>query len=787
MKDLLKEYNKKRDFRKTREPGIKKALVKKNKKLIFVVQEHHARRLHYDFRLELQGVLKSWAVPKGPSLDPAHKRLAVQTEDHPLSYADFHGTIPEGEYGGGEVFIWDTGTWESLDADPLDALERGRLEFTLRGTKLKGKFILIRTKGRDDKKNNWLLIKRHDEKVNSSQSKLQIGKDPWPGFIAPQLPKLVNATPEDEGSWLHEMKYDGYRMQAHIQNGIVHFYTRNGHDWSNKFPFLLKGVGQIPVTNAIFDGEIVALDEKGRSHFQRLQNSLKSKKDAGLRYYVFDLLFLNGKDLRQTPLLERKSLLEEILEDAPENIVFSEHFMEQGRDFYQVSCEHDLEGIVSKMIDAPYASGRNDLWVKAKCTSRQEFVIGGWTEPKGGRSGLGALLLGFYEEGELRYAGKVGTGFDTKMLKYLKKILTPLERKTNPFKRNPPQNLKDQHWVTPQKIAEVSFANWTDEKILRAPVFVSLREDKAAKDIGLEVAADEKKLRLVTSISSPQKLLFKEEGITKKDVADYYQVIAPHMLPYFANRPLSLVRCPNGPEGTCFYQKHINGKVPPAFHTFAIKEGDGEGIYLSIDSVEGLLELVQLNAFEIHAWNCHRDHYLWPDQIVMDFDPGPEVQWSRVIEGAFELKELLEDLNLQSFVKLTGGKGVHIHIPIAPQYSWTQVKSFSHTLALELVSRHPESYTANMSKKMRKNKIFVDYLRNGFGATAVIPYSLRARSISSVALPLEWNELKNIKDPQEMTLKKVLTRLKKRKIDPWKGMLGLDQEIDILKPVKQVG
>lgn len=791
-KNLLKEYNKKRDFTKTKEPAGKIAR-RKSKKLSFVVQEHHASHLHWDLRLELGGVLKSWAVPKGPSMDPSDKRLAVQTEDHPMKYRTFEGTIPKGEYGGGEMFIWDSGTWEPLEetGDPSEAIEKGQIKFNLHGKKLKGSFVLVRTNFRGSStKKNWLLIKHKEDtksapakkKSRSSRPRLS-GKDPWPDFIPPQLPRLVTNPPEDEGNWMHEMKFDGYRIQTHLKNGIGSFWSRNALEWSTSFPHLLHNMESLPVTNAIFDGEVVALDKEGKSNFQGLQNSLKSKKDLGLTYYIFDLMYLDGKDLRSLPLMERKKLLKEVLKGAPKNIVYSEHFDTDPKEFFQVSCEHQLEGIVCKNGDSPYRSGRSDLWVKVKCTARQEFVIGGWTNPQGGRTDVGALLLGVYEGNDLRYAGRVGTGFDRETLKYLKKILKPLEQKESPFDVNSPKGKNTEtHWVQPEKVCEVSFSQWTEDGILRHPVFVGLREDKPAEDILME------KPKSTFEVSSPEKILFKKEGKTKQDVANFYAAVAKTMLPYLKDRPLSLVRCPNGSEGTCFFQKHFTGKIPESFHTFPVKEGNGEGIYVSIDSPQGLRELVQLNAFEIHAWNCQKDNYMFPDQIVMDFDPGPGVPWKEVVEAAFELKEMLEDLELKSFVKLTGGKGLHVHIPVMPLYDWDQIKSFSQSLALELVARNPKKYVANMAKKLRTKKIFVDYLRNGYGATAVVPYSLRARALSAVALPVEWTELRRIKDPQEFTMDKALRKIKSRKKDPWAEMLKLKQRISILKgkPLKKV-
>lgn len=771
MTKLLKEYNRKRDFKKTKEPSGR-SKTSKSKTPIFVVQEHHASHLHYDFRLEMEGVLKSWAVPKGPSEDPKDKRLAVQTEDHPLSYASFHGKIPKGEYGGGDVFIWDKGTWVCDEADPVEAVKKGRIEFTLKGKKLHGKWLLVRTHYKETAtKKNWLLMKKSDEKKTSKEVK---SKDKWPGFISPQLPKLTTEAPEGKGKWVHELKFDGYRVQAHLKNGVSVLFTRNGLDWTRKFPHINVELEKLNATNAIFDGEVVALDDEGKSDFQGLQNSLTAKNDIHLIYYIFDLLFLDGKDLRSLPLLERKALLKELFTKKMKHLMFSEHFDSSGKEFFKVSCEHKLEGIISKKIESTYSSGRSDLWMKTKCSSRQEFVIGGWTDPKGGRLGIGSLLLGYYKDKKFIYAGKVGTGFNAKSLKDIKSQLQKLSQAKSPFDVRSPK-ASDINWVKPIKVCEVSFSNWTKDEVLRAPVFHGMRLDKEPEAILKEVADQAPKL------TSPDKVIFKKEKKTKKDLAEFYKKIAPHMLPYMANRPLSLVRCPQGSTGKCFFQKHVHGKVPPSFHTFPIKEDKGEGDYVSIDSVEGLQELVQINAYEIHAWNCHAENDFLPDQFVMDFDPGPKVSWKQVIEAAFEMKELLDDLNLKSFVKLSGGKGVHIHVPIAPIYTWDQVKNFSHTLAEEMVSRRPDFYVANMSKKLRTNKIFLDYLRNGRGSTSVVPYSLRAKSESSVALPLSWTELRRIKSPDEMTMDKALRKIKARKKDPWSGFLKLKQKIEILK------
>lgn len=782
----LKDYQRKRDFTKTKEPSGKKKIGKR-KKPIFVIQEHHARRLHYDFRLELDGVLKSWAVPKGPSMDPKDKRLAVQTEDHPLEYAKFHGTIPEGEYGAGEVFIWDKGTWESEDSDPEAALEKGELKFRVKGKKIDGSFVLVRTNYMGNTNKNWLLIKHKEDAKRVSKKKTKrpsklsrdVGEDPWPGFIRPQLPKLVTSVPS-EGRWLHEIKYDGYRIQAHIQNGVGKLLTRTGLNWSRSFPHLLQAIEGLPVHDAILDGEIVAFDEDGHINFQNLQNSIKDKSDKYLRYCIFDLLYLNGQDLRELPLLERKEKLKELLKGADSEIEYADHVMEDAEEFFQVSCEHELEGMISKMADAPYRTGRNELWQKIKCKLRQEFVIAGWTEPQGGRVGLGALVLGVYHNKKLQYVGKVGTGFTERTLKSLKLELEKRAISSSPFAEKV-SGLRKVHWVKPDLICEVSFGNWTDDGVLRTPVFEGLRSDKSAKDVHKEVS----KAILTREVSSPDKVLFPIDHKTKSDVAHYYQAVSEYMLASIADRPLSLVRCPEGALGTCFYQKHFTGDIPSAFHQFLVKEEKDQGTYIAIEDSAGLLELAQLNAFEIHCWNSRFQNLMRPDQIVMDLDPGPEVSLDEIVAAALELKEMLLDLELDSFVKVTGGKGLHIHVPIEPLYDWDQVKAFAQSLALELESRNSKLYTTNMSKKVRKQRIFIDYLRNGFGATAVAPYSLRAKEVTAVALPVEWKELKQLKSFSEFTMDRALKKIQSRKRDPWEDMYELKQRVPILRPIKE--
>lgn len=611
-----------------------------------------------------------------------------------------------------------------------------------------------------------------------------------PGFISPQLAQLVKQPPEGD-LWVHEVKFDGYRTQAHIENHKTKLLTRSGLNWTEKYPTVASTLQSLSVQNAIFDGEVVWLDDQGRSHFQNLQNSLKEQDSKRIFYYVFDLLFLNGVDLRSRTLLERKKLLSRVLEGFENsNVRYSDHIVGQAKEFFKISCDHELEGIISKRADHSYVSKRSESWVKSKCHLQQEFVIGGFTQGRGGRTGFGALLLGVFEDQKLRYVGRVGTGFSEQSLRELKKKLSQLEKKKTPFHLNIPKE-RGLHWVDPILAAEVSFANWTSEGLLRTPVFNGLREDKAPGEISIEKAqnrprkSDPSHSELIKvpqdlSISHPQKLLFRKEKITKLDVASFYQAISEFILPHIADRPLALVRCPEGTSKACFFQKTITGKIPAGLQPVAIQEKSGIKKYFTIDSPEGLLSLSQMSAFELHAWGCRRDKVENPDQIVMDFDPGPGVQWKQLTNACLELKEILDALGLQSFIKLSGGKGFHVHIPIAPIYSWDQIKEFARTLGREMVNRHPDRYLITVSKKARTGKIFVDYLRNGRGATAVVPYSLRAKDYSAVAMPIGWNDLNKYPRADYFSLEKALNHLKKRKKDPWAGIHELKQEIVIL-------
>ena len=826
----LREYDRKRDFGSTPEPaGKRKFSATKKRKLIFVVQEHHASHLHYDFRLEWDGVLKSWAVPKGPSLDPSQKRLAVEVEDHPIEYATFVGTIPEKQYGAGEVYQWDFGQWLPLK-DPTAGLKLGRLEFELVGDKLKGGFVLVRTRRGSSGKPQWLLIKRHDayakenqplesaksssefsaKKTTKSELKSKSKGGSKPLFVKPQLAQLVTEPPQGD-DWIHEIKFDGYRTQALIDGKSIKLMTRNELDWTHKYGPISKFLQKLDVTNAVIDGEIVFQDEKGRSHFQKLQNALKSNQVQSLVYWAFDLMMLDGADLTSLPLIARKDRLEKLIKKlGNDQIRYSDHFRGVGEQMLKESCKLDLEGVISKRVDAPYVSGRHGQWLKSKCVKRQEFVIGGFSDPEGSRTGLGALLLGVYENKKLRYVGRCGTGFDTKTLTDLSRILKKIETKKSPFDLKSPKG-RDIHWVKPEKVAEISFANWTEEKILRVPVFHGLRSDKPANQIGIEKAVrpakskpspkkgvwnsnrPEKKSKTsseilksnptstsMPKISHPDRIIYKKEKITKLEIIQYYQFVAKWMLPYVSDRPLSLVRCHEDTSKTCFYSKHLPPQTPNIISVSQGLEKTKEEPFFAIDSPEGLLTVIQLGAIEIHPWNSRQPDIEHPDQIIMDFDPDEKLDFEIVKEGALELREILDQLGLKSFIKVTGGKGLHVQFPFEPLYSWDRVKEFSKTLARELESRHPKLYTTNVRKDTRTKKIYVDYLRNGRGATGVAPYSLRVKDKSSVALPIEWEDLESLPKANAYSMNDVLDILKSRKQDPWKKYNSTKQQIKLL-------
>jgi bifunctional non-homologous end joining protein LigD len=855
----LQRYRGKRNFVKSPEPAGHPGHRRPAEGPMYVVQKHAATRLHYDFRLELDGTLKSWAVPKGPSLDPLQKRLAVHVEDHPLEYAEFEGVIPPKQYGAGTVLIWDRGIWRP-QGDPHDGYRHGVLKFRLDGRKLHGAWTLVRmhsrrSETRDDGKKNWLLIKERDAEARagkageivealtesvksgrglneiatgdapvwhsnrppaSSESRVlspelvkrqtkaekpprvaqhsalstqpsALGKLPGaikarqPDWIAPQLATLVDQMPSDD-NWLHEIKFDGYRLLCRLKHGDVRFFTRNNNDWTAKLSAQAKAVAGLGLKEAWLDGEAVVLTDQGRSSFQALQNAFDSRFTGTIVYCVFDLLYLNGYDLRRTPLIERKALLASLLNRSrTPQLRYSDHIIGDNQASLEEACRQGLEGLIVKRTDAGYRSGRGRSWLKVKCEQRQEFVIGGFTEPAGSRQGFGALLVGFYEDGKLQYAGKVGTGFSDSLLKKLHRTLVSLERPAPPFV-NPTRGYeaKGAHWVTPKLVAEIRFAEWTKEGILRQPSFQGLRTDKPATAIGRERAqhlVDEhenqrgSKSRVKPSanagrLSNPDKVLYPDIGLTKAGLADYYDQVAEWMLPHVLGRPLTLVRCPEGYQ-KCFFQKHVNEKVPAAIGRIEIEEDDGRDTYMLAETREALLGLVQMGVLEVHTWGSTKDRLERPDRLTFDLDPDPSVPWAQVIEAAQLTKTLLDELGLVSFLKTTGGKGLHIVTPIQRTHGWEEIKAFAKSVADHLVTAIPQRFTSNMAKRARKGKIFIDYLRNARGATAIAAYSTRAKPGAPVSVPIAWDELSEAIPSDYFTVMNVPARLKSLRQDPW--------------------
>lgn len=790
----LRKYHQKRDFSKTTEPSGK---VQHRSRHRFYMQKHAASHLHYDLRLELDGVLKSWAVPKGPSLDPRVKRLAMHVEDHPIEYGTFEGIIPKGEYGGGTVLLWDKGCWKPLDKDPQKAYEQGHLRFELEAEKLQGRWDLIHFK---KEANAWFLVKYADAyartaeditteelSVLSGKSMQEIAEDydaiwskqelkktakkkvtlnlpitPMPNSITPQLAKLMSRPPAGD-DWLHEVKWDGYRILAFKDGNRVRLFSRSQNDWTATFPSVVDAIKKIPVKQAIFDGELILLDENNRSNFQLLQNAIKSNLKPAFIYYVFDLLYYQKWDIRSLTLLQRKALLKPLLTD--ESVVrFSDHIVGQGDRVFQRSCESKLEGIISKISDSSYFAGRSASWIKSKCVQRQEFVIGGFTLPKNSRSCFGSLFTGVYDaQKNLVFSGNVGTGFTEKSLQQIyaelkKRIITK-----NPFNSSPPGS-RTATWVKPQLVAEIEFTQWTEDGHLRHPSFKGLRWDKKASDVIRETA---EKKDTVMKLTHSEKVLYKEDDISKQDLFDYYDRIATHILPYIINRPLTLVRCPSTYQD-CFYQKKINNFSSQYLHPIPVtnKKNETED-YIYLNNKEGLLTLVQLGVLEIHPWGSRIETLDYPDMMIFDLDPAPELSWKNIVAAAFAVKHYLQELKLKSFVKTTGGKGLHVVVPIVPEYDWEDVKNFTHVFAQFLEKKHPDQYVSNMSKVKRRGKIFVDYLRNQHGATSIAAYSTRARMHAPVSLPLDWDELTDNIEDTLFTIATVPQRLDRLKADPW--------------------
>lgn len=849
----LRTYRRKRDFAKTPEPAGAEGRRpgKKPPAGLYCIQKHAARQLHFDLRLELDGVLVSWAVPKGPSLDPGNKRLAVHVEDHPVEYGGFEGTIPRGEYGGGTVMLWDTGTWEPA-GDPHTGLEKGELKFRVEGERLRGSWVLVHTggrRGRDD--NEWLLIKERDEQaragepdpwsaddrsVSTGRSMDEIaagepGHDvaggagakagrkepaPVPDTVPLALATLVESPPEGD-DWIHEIKYDGYRIAARAGDGDARLFSRNGLDWTERFPEVAAALRTLPTDETWLDGEVVVFDERGVSDFGRLQRHLKDGRAGDLTYVVFDLLFQDGEDLRDLPLSDRKRRLRRLLgrggKALREVVRYGDHIDGRGGAVYEEACLQELKGVVSKRAGDPYPGRRTRSWLKSKCAHSQEFVVGGFTEPAGSRAGLGALLVGVYEEeGALHYTGRVGTGFDERALTRLRKRLDALEQGAAPF-ADPPRGAQARgvHWTAPELVAEVRFSEWTDDGRLRHPVFEGLREDKSAVEVRREretraeragdpkdapepskhrragkSAAGQKPTPAETptpaaaprrpgkpvvggvAISHPDRLVFPDPGLTKLDVAEYYDAVAGLMVPYLERRALTVIRCPDGIGSECFFQKHVTPSVPKTVAKVRVRGNRGAmTVYPVVDTAEALLAMVQNGAVEFHVWGSRTGAIETPDILVFDLDPGPDLEWRRVREAARALRSELGDRGLESFVRTSGGKGLHVVVPYSPGADWPLAGAFAREVAETLAAREPDRYTATMSKAKRGGKVFVDHFRNGRGATSVASYSLRARARAPVALPIAWDELGRAGSGGEWTAERVLRRLRTRRDDPW--------------------
>jgi len=857
----LLEYRRKRDFRKTPEPSAGAA---RSGERIFTVQLHHASHRHFDFRLELDGVLKSWAVPKGPSFDPKVKRLAVQVEDHPLSYAQFEGDIPAGNYGAGHVDVFDSGSWEA-EGDARSALAKGELKFVLHGDILRGSWVLVRTR-KVGSRQQWLLIKHADAYAGARDANAFVDPDtdrPLPlaqrhrvwgkrngaaplaangkRAEAPPLQKLgkretidgaafapqlcrAQATPPHGTDWLHEVKWDGYRIVATVARGKVRLWSRNGIEWTHKVPELAKAIAKLRLKSAQLDGEMVSLAQ-GRDDFNALQARLSEERRDPLHYMLFDLPHLDGRALRDLPLLQRKAVLQRLLGAHEQPLLhYSEHQVGNGEAVFAQAVKAGLEGIVSKRIDSRYAGTRNGDWVKVKTRPSDEFIVIGFTEPKGSRSGIGALLLARPDGKTLTYAGRVGTGFGDAQLRALRKRLQQhvIDEPPADIELMERRDRRLAIWVEPTLVIEVYHQGIGSQGLLRQPAFKTMREDKSSRDLISEksskrarakravaaksalastraaparkqaprtatpkrgatarraAASDAAAAADAVRISHPERIVFPGTRISKGDVAVYYRAIAPLLLPEIVGRPLSVVRCPGGIGKACFFQKHLGAGWGEHVHGVTIREKTGSNEYLCIDDAAGLLELVQMNVLEFHAWGARANDVERADRIVFDLDPHASVQWPRMRAAAREMREHLATAGLESFLRTSGGKGVHVVVPLKPAAPWDAVKRFAEAFADAMAALKPRDYVATAGEKNRVGRIFIDWLRNGRGATSVASYSLRARAGAGVAMPLDWSQLARLPSGDAFTIDNALAHVRKRRADPWAGIDRVRQSL----------
>ncbi|MCP1501127.1 bifunctional non-homologous end joining protein LigD [Pseudomonas migulae] len=849
MNKNLDDYNRMRDFSATSEPAAKRSAKKaaKDHALQYCIQKHDASRLHYDFRLELDGALKSWAVPKGPSLDPKVKRLAVHVEDHPIDYATFEGSIPEGHYGAGDVIVWDRGVWIPQE-DPATAYAKGKLKFELQGEKLGGLWNLVRTH-MPGKQEQWFLIKHQDSaakpesdydvvaaepdsvlsdrtivakkskaadkpkpikkparKVAEKKQSAQLTgahKAKLPDLIKPELATLVEKAPD--GEWSYEIKFDGYRIMARIDHGEVKLFTRNGHDWTHKLPKQAEALASLQLESAWLDGEMVVANEQGVPDFQALQNAFDSGRSGNILYYLFDMPYLNGVDLREVPVEERRVALATVLKPNEEPLLrFSDAFAEEPDALLNSACQMRMEGLIGKRLGSPYVSRRSSDWIKLKCKHRQEFVVVGYTDPKGSRNAFGALLLGLHDRdsGKLCYAGKVGTGFNETTLKSIYEQLKPLQTK-KPSVVNPPTGFdaKGVHWLKPVLLAEIAFAEMTKEGSVRHAVFHGLRDDKPAEDITEErpkvvkkntaekpasrqKKASEKPASAPSQlglgegkvrITHPDRVIDASSGTTKVQLAEYYARVAEWILPELKDRPVALVRAPDGIAGELFFQKNAERLAIPGITTLD-KELTGQPIMI-INSAEALIGAVQMSTVELHTWNATSDNLDKPDRFVLDLDPDPALPWKSMVEATQLTLSVLDELGLKAFLKTSGGKGIHLVVPLTRKLGWDEVKDFSHAIVSHMAKLLPERFSAVSGPKNRVGRIFIDYLRNGLGATTICAYAARTREGLPVSVPIFREEVAGLKGGNQWNIHTVHERLAEVGDEPWADLKKTKQAI----------